>query len=64
MGRGLVEPADDLRATNPATHPALIEELAGDFIAHRYDLRHTLRRIAVSATYSRTAATTESEPER
>ena len=31
MGRGLVEPADDLRATNPATHPRLLEHLARDF---------------------------------
>ena len=55
LGRGLVEPADDLRATNPATHPALLNELAEDFIAHDYDLRHTLRQIAQSAAYSRSA---------
>ncbi|MFP6677571.1 MAG: DUF1549 domain-containing protein [Pirellulaceae bacterium] len=55
MGRGLVEPTDDLRATNPATHPALLADLAEDFVEHRYDLRHTLRRIALSAAYERTA---------
>ena len=57
MGRGLVEPTDDLRATNPATHPALLAELADDFVRHRYDLRHTLRRIALSAAYGRSPAT-------
>lgn len=57
MGRGLVEPTDDLRATNPATHPALLDRLAEDFVQHNYDLRHTLRRIAVSTTYSRSART-------
>lgn len=59
MGRGLVEPADDLRDTNPATHPALLAELARDFVEHRYDLRHTLRMIAVSATYSRSSVATD-----
>ncbi len=53
MGRGLVEPADDLRATNPATHPALLRQLADDFEQHGYDLRHTLRVIANSAAYAR-----------
>lgn len=58
MGRGLVEPTDDLRATNPATHPQLLNELASDFAQHNYDLRHTLRRIALSAAYSRSPQTT------
>ena len=58
MGRGLVEPTDDLRETNPATHPALLDELAGDFVEHGYDLRHTIRRIAASAAYARSAAVT------
>lgn len=57
LGRGLVEPTDDLRATNPATHPALLNQLAEDFVEHKYDLRHTLRRIALSATYGRSART-------
>lgn len=55
MGRGLVEPTDDLRATNPATHPALLRQLADDFVDHDYNLRHTLRRIAFSETYSRSS---------
>ena len=48
FGRGLVEPVDDLRATNPATHPELLDPLAADFVAHGYDFRHTLRLIATS----------------
>ena len=40
MGRGLVEPVDDFRATNPATHPQLLDRLAEDLIAHDYDFRH------------------------
>ena len=58
MGRGLVEPVDDLRATNPATHPELLDALAADFVAHGFDLRHTLRLIATSATYARSSSPT------
>jgi hypothetical protein len=55
MGRGLVDPIDDLRDTNPASHPALLRRLADDFIEHGHDLRHTLRLIALSAAYQRSS---------
>jgi hypothetical protein len=51
LGRGLVEPADDLRPTNPATHPALLDKLAGEFRTHHFDLRWLIRSIASSRTY-------------
>ena len=57
MGRGLVEPVDDFRSTNPATHPELLTALADDFVAHDYDLRRTLKRIALSTAYARSANT-------
>ncbi len=59
MGRGLVESTDDFRATNPATHPKLLDLLADDFIKHDYNLRRTLRIIANSHTYARSADATE-----
>jgi hypothetical protein len=59
MGRGLIEPTDDLRQTNPATHPALLARLAEDFVAHDCDLRHTLRTIALSAAYQRSSTASE-----
>ncbi|MCI0461873.1 MAG: DUF1549 and DUF1553 domain-containing protein [Gemmataceae bacterium] len=55
-GRGLVEPADDLRDTNPATHPELLDRLAADFVQHGQDIRHTLRLIALSQAYGRSGA--------
>ena len=55
MGRGLVEPVDDFRSTNPATHPELLTELADDFVTHGYDLRRTLKHIALSEAYARSA---------
>ena len=60
MGRGLVEPVDDFRATNPASHPALLNRLARDFVAHGFDLRHTLHEIAMSAAYARSSKATPS----
>src|SRR5690606_3973007 len=53
LGRGRVEPVDDHRASNPPTHPLLLDRLAEEFIAQGYDIRHMLRRIATSETYAR-----------
>lgn len=55
MGRGLIEPTDDLRATNPPTHPELMERLANDFVTNGYSIRHTIREIANSAAYARSS---------
>ncbi|HEY1082995.1 MAG TPA: DUF1549 and DUF1553 domain-containing protein [Prosthecobacter sp.] len=51
MGRGLVDPVDDFRLTNPASHPKLLEELTRDFIRSGFDLRHMIRTIMLSQTY-------------
>ncbi len=51
MGRGLVEPVDDFRATNPPTNAPLLDALAKDFVEHGYDLHHLIRLITSSATY-------------
>jgi hypothetical protein len=51
MGRGLIEPADDLRATNLPSNEAVLQALAGDFVANDYNLKQTIRVICNSATY-------------
>ena len=51
FGRGLVDPVDDFRSTNPPTHPALLEMLARDFREHGHDLKHLVRRIVASRAY-------------
>jgi hypothetical protein len=51
MGRGLIEPVDDLRDTNPATNDELLNALVKDFIAHNYDVDYLIRTIMRSATY-------------
>lgn len=53
MGRGLVSPVDDLRVTNPPTHPQLLDRLADEFAAHGYRLRPLMRTICQSAAYQR-----------
>jgi hypothetical protein len=55
MGRGLVEPVDDHRVTNPPTHPRLLDDLARDFVKHGFDVKHTLRLIVNSAAYQRSS---------
>jgi hypothetical protein len=51
MGRGIVDPIDDFRATNPASHPALLKELAADFAANEFRLKPLIRTIMNSRTY-------------
>lgn len=51
MGRGLVEPVDDLRATNPPANAPLLEALGKDLRDQGYDLKKLLRRIATSYVY-------------
>ncbi|MCA9082605.1 MAG: DUF1553 domain-containing protein [Planctomycetaceae bacterium] len=51
LGRGLVEPVDDMRATNPPTNPAMLEQLADSFIASGFDLKQLIRIIMTSRLY-------------
>lgn len=52
MGRGLVDPIDDFRPTNPASHPALLDALAKDFVEHHYDVRYVIKLIMTSQVYA------------
>jgi hypothetical protein len=58
LGRGIVDPIDDFRPTNPPSHAALLDELAADFAKHKFDLRQLIRQIMNSRTYQ-----LSSEPE-
>jgi hypothetical protein len=51
LGRGLVEPVDDVRATNPPTNPELLDALARHLVEHKYDLRALIRVVCASRTY-------------
>lgn len=51
FGRGMVEPVDDFRISNPGVNPPLLSALARDFVAHGYDLKHLMRTIMESRLY-------------
>src|SRR5262249_37364268 len=58
IGRGLVNPSDDMRITNPPSNPELLDALARDFIDHGCDLKRTLRIIATSHVYQLSSIST------
>ena len=51
MGRGIVEPIDDFRESNPPSNPELLDALSRDFVTHHFDRKHVLRAILNSRTY-------------
>jgi hypothetical protein len=57
LGVGLVEPVDDLRASNPPTNPELWKALHAEFVRSKFDLRHLMRLIMNSRTYQLSSAT-------
>jgi len=63
FGRGIVDPVDDFRSTNPPTHPELLKALAADFRSHHHDLKHLIRTIAQSRTYQLSSATNATNKE-
>jgi hypothetical protein len=60
MGRGIVDPVDDFRDSNPAANDELLAALAKDFVDHGFDLKHTIRIIANSRTYQLSASSNDS----
>ena len=57
--RGLIEPEDDIRDTNPPTNPELLDALAKHFIESGFDLKAVVRVIAQSHTYQLSATPNE-----
>src|SRR5437660_5547208 len=54
-GRGIVDPVDDFRDSNPSANDELLDALAKDFIAHKYDVKHLIKVIMTSRTYQLSA---------
>jgi hypothetical protein len=57
IGRGIVEPVDDFRDSNPASNDELLDGLAADFVKSKFNLRSLIRSILVSRTYALSART-------
>ena len=60
MGRGVVEPVDDIRLTNPPSNAALLDDLAEYLTKYNFDFRELIRYITASATYQRSSEVNES----
>ncbi len=59
FGRGIVDPEDDLRVTNPPSNPELLDALAKHFLDHRFDLKDLVRTICKSSVYQLSSEPTE-----
>ncbi len=55
LGRGVIEPVDDIRITNPASNPELLDALAKDVVDHKFDLKALHRSILNSRTYQQSS---------
>ncbi len=55
MGRGIIHPLDMDHGNNPPSHPELLDELAAEFVKHKYDIKWLVREIALSETYQRSS---------
>lgn len=59
LGRGLTEPEDDIRITNPPTNPELLDALAKYFVEQKFDIKKLVRAICVSTTYQLSSESNE-----
>jgi hypothetical protein len=59
FGRGIIDPVDDIRASNPPSNPVLLDALTKDFLDHDFDLRQLMRTIANSRVYQSSIAANE-----
>ncbi len=64
MGRGLVHPADDMRETNVASNPRLLDALGREFVRSGFDLKSLIRTIVNSAAYQRSSRPQENSHDR
>jgi len=60
VGRGIVDPIDDFRATNPPSNPPLLAALSADLVEHRFSLKHLVRTIMNSTVYQLSSIAGES----
>jgi mono/diheme cytochrome c family protein len=61
LGRGIVQPVDEMNARYAPSHPELLDWLAQDFAGHQYDFRREVRGIVLSRVYA--LGTVEAPPE-
>src|SRR5438552_3540978 len=57
LGRGIIDPVDDIRSSNPPSNPELLDALTAEFVKSGFDLRHLMRTIVQSRVYQLSLAT-------
>jgi hypothetical protein len=55
FNRGIINPVDDIRTTNPPINPQLLDALTKEFVDHKFDVRYLMRLIVTSRTYQRSS---------
>jgi hypothetical protein len=60
FGQGIIEPVDDVRVSNPASNPELLQELGKKFTEYKYDFKKLVRDICTSRTYQLSTQANES----
>ena len=60
FNRGIIDPVDDLRSTNPPINGPLLDSLTREFVEHHFDMRHLMKVIVESQTYQRSSLPNES----
>jgi hypothetical protein len=58
-GRGIVDPVDDFRDSNPSANDELLDALAKDFVAHKFDIKYLIKTIMASRTYQLSSQTND-----
>ena len=57
MGRGIIEPVDDIRTSNPPSNPELLDALTMDFVDSGFDMKHIMKTVTRSRTYQQSIKT-------
>jgi hypothetical protein len=57
FGRGIIDPVDDIRGSNPPSNAALLDRLTDDFVKSGFDLRHVMKTIVLSRVYQSSIGT-------
>jgi hypothetical protein len=63
LGRGIVDPPDDFRDSNPSANDALLDALAREFVDSNFDVKHVVRLIANSRTYQLSSHANPANPD-
>ncbi len=59
LGRGFIEPIDDIRPSNPVVMPELLKQVSDDFVASGYDVKHLIRTICATQVYQLSSTATK-----